>query len=232
MSNKDINILLVEDDENLGVVLKDFLEMDKYKVSLSRDGEAALVAFHNNTFDLLILDIMLPKLDGFSVAEEIRKKNKEVPIIFLTAKIMKEDRIRGFLVGGDDYITKPFSTEELNLRIQALLKRVYKTTTKADKNGIFEIGEYRFDYNNLALSKENNTQTLTPREAEILKLLCHNKNQILTRELMLKSVWGEDDYFMGRSMDVFIARLRKYLMDDPNVTIANIHGTGFRLEIS
>lgn len=222
-------ILLVEDDKNLGIVIRDFLEMSGYQVILKEDGKEGLREFNNGVFDLVLLDIMLPLLDGFTVAEEIRKKDCETPIIFLTARSMKEDKLKGFRIGADDYITKPFSTEELKLRINAILRRIRKNT---DSNlSIFTIGRYTFNYANHILSNSHEERQLTKREAELLRLLCLNMNNILRRDLALKTIWGEDDYFMGRSMDVYITKLRKMLLGDPSVSIVNIHNTGFRLEV-
>ena len=180
-------------------------------------------------YDLILLDIMLPLLDGFSVAEEIRKSDCETPIIFLTAKNLKEDKLRGFRIGGDDYITKPFSTEELKLRIDAILRRARRNPE--NKSSIYTIGRYTFDYTNHILSLAKEERQLTKREAELLRLLCLNMNNVLRRDQALKTIWGEDDYFMGRSMDVYITKLRKMLGGDPSVSIVNIHNTGFRLEV-
>lgn len=226
-------ILLVEDDPNLSLVLQDYLEMLEYEVTLCRDGSEGLTAFRNNHFDLCILDIMMPVMDGYALAEEIKKIDDAMPVIFLTAKAMKEDRIRGFRLGCDDYIMKPFSTEELSLRIQAILKRCMNLNGKDTGNKVayYEIGKYVFDFKNMILRLDQHERILTRKENALLKLLFENKNQLLTREHALKSVWGDDDYFIGRSMDVFIAKLRKYLKDDPSISITNVHGTGFKLEI-
>jgi len=225
-------ILLIEDDKNLGFVIKDFLSESGFKVDLAENGFTALSVFENNTFDLCLIDIMLPLKDGFSVAEDIRQKNTFVPIIFLTARSMKEDKIRGFKIGADDYITKPFSTEELLLRIEAVLRRTksHSSNSIVEKE-IFNIGNFVFDYGNQAISINGNKRILTHKEAELLRLLCINKNQLVRRDFALKLIWGEDDYFMGRSMDVYITKLRKILKDDPQVTIQNVHRTGFKLEV-
>lgn len=226
-------ILLVEDDPNLSLVLQDYLEMLNFDITLCRDGNEGLNAFLKGQFNLCVLDIMMPVMDGFTLAEEIRKRDDMVPIVFLTAKAMKEDRIKGFRLGCDDYIMKPFSTEELSLRIQAILKRC--TNQNVMWNGKepaqYQIGKYVFDYKNMLLRLDGQERILTRKENSLLKLLFENKNQLLTREHALKSVWGDDDYFIGRSMDVFIAKLRKYLKDDPAISITNVHGTGFKLEI-
>jgi two-component system, OmpR family, response regulator len=233
MNKSKYKILLVEDDPNLSLVLQDYLELMGYHITLCRDGEQGASAFKNQLFDLCILDIMMPKKDGFALAEEIRRNNKEIPIIFLTAKSLKEDRIKGFRIGGDDYVTKPFSTEELSFRIKAILKRSqpkYIMPDSSDLEKVYKIGRLTFDAMNLTISSGKTEQKLTRKEADLLKLLCINKNKILTREVALKTVWGDDDYFIGRSMDVFITKLRKYLKEDPTVSITNIHGTGFKLE--
>jgi DNA-binding response OmpR family regulator len=203
--------------------------MSDYQVILKEDGKAGLAEFQHGSYDLILLDIMLPLLDGFSVAEEIRKTDCEIPIIFLTARTMKEDKLKGFGLGADDYITKPFSTEELKLRINAILRRVRKNSDK--KSSVYKIGRYIFDYSNHLLKIAEEERQLTKREAELLHLLCLNINNVLRRDLALKTIWGEDDYFMGRSMDVYITKLRKMLGADPAVTIVNIHNTGFRLEV-
>lgn len=228
------NILLVEDDPNLSLVLQDYLEMMNYDITLCRNGKEGLQTFKNGNFNLCILDIMMPVMDGFTLAEEIKKINEAVPIVFLTAKSLKEDRIRGFRIGCDDYIMKPFSTEELSLRIQAILKRCMAQPSGApakEEEPIYQIGKYQFDHKNMILKLENNERVLTRKENALLKLLFENRNQLLPREVALKSVWGNDDYFIGRSMDVFIAKLRKYLKEDPAIYITNVHGTGFKLEI-
>jgi DNA-binding response OmpR family regulator len=226
-------ILLVEDDPNLCMLLQDYLELLHYKIVVAHDGEEGYKSFLSELPDLCILDVMMPKMDGFTLAALIRKKDIQIPIIFLTAKSLKEDRLKGFQQGCDDYITKPFSTEELNLRIKAILRRCSRNLLpdqeKTDE--IFNIGKFVFDATNMILHSDFGVQTLTLKESNLLKLLCLNKNKLLTRDHALKTVWGENDYFIGRSMDVFITRLRKYLKDDPNVAISNIHGVGFKLEI-
>ncbi|MDZ7742002.1 MAG: response regulator transcription factor [Bacteroidota bacterium] len=231
MKKNNIKILLVEDDPNLSMVLQDYLEMMNYDIHLSTDGAEGYRAFRTRNFDLCILDVMMPKKDGFTLAEEIRKSNNQVPIIFLTAKSLKEDRIKGFHAGADDYITKPFSTEELSLRIKAILKRtqINLLDTIGDEDEVYDIGKYLFDYRNMTLTLGDETRTLTRKEAGLLKLLCLNKNNLLQREIALKTIWGENDYFIGRSMDVFIAKLRKYLKEDPTISITNVHGMGFKL---
>jgi DNA-binding response OmpR family regulator len=227
---KKAHILLVEDDRNLSAVLKDYLEILNYSVSWCSDGKSGLMAFSGGSFDLCILDIMMPEKDGFTLASEIRREDSQIPIIFLTAKSLKEDRIKGFKAGCDDYISKPFSTEELSLRIEAILKRCQPRDEKNITGEKFVIGAFVFDHANMVLSYQNENHNLTRKEADLLRVLALNKNQLVTREAALKMVWGTDDYFIGRSMDVFITKLRKYLKKDNSVTIANVHGIGFRLE--
>jgi DNA-binding response OmpR family regulator len=229
MENEKALILLVEDDVNLGFVVQDTLKMNGYKVHLATDGKAGLKQFNENSYDLLLLDVMLPLKDGFTLADDVRKVNTKVPIVFLTAKSMTEDKIKGFKAGADDYITKPFSSEELLLRVEAILKRSGKTIAGEEKDK-FTVGKYEFDYTNFILTINNTPKKLTKKEAEVLKLLCVNKNQVLQRDLVLNMVWGNDDYFLGRSLDVFITKLRKYLSEDPSVSISNIHGVGFKLQ--
>lgn len=225
--------MLVEDDPNLSMVIQDYLEMLDFNTTLCKDGEEGLTEFSNGKYDLVILDVMMPKKDGFSVAEDIRKFDDHTPIIFLTAKSLKEDRIRGFQVGCDDYIAKPFSTEELSMRIKAIMKRCLRAQNGGANNEqkIFGIGNYTFDYGNMLLTSDEVEKPLTRKEAALLKLLCIYENKLLTRETALKSVWGDDDYFIGRSMDVFITKLRKHLKDDPRIHITNVHGAGFKLEV-
>ena len=227
-----IRVLLVEDDESLGFVVKDNLEFHGFAVDLQKDGLAAKESFQKNTYDICVLDVMLPKMDGFTLAESIRELDKQIPIIFLTAKSMKEDRLKGFKLGGDDYLTKPFSVEELILRMEVFLRRSSQNEIAAENNNVFQIGQYNFDYRNLRLQLGNDGEerSLTQREADLLKLLLDHKNNLVTREYVLTNIWGEDDYFKGRSMDVFISRLRKYLNQDPGLQIKNVHGVGFRLE--
>lgn len=220
-------ILLAEDDPNLGFVTKDNLEVRGYQVTLCTNGEDALTTFCESKFDLCVLDVMMPRKDGFTLSQEIRKKDKNIPILFVTAKSMLEDKITGFQSGGDDYIVKPFSIEELVLRIEVFLRRS-QASVKVQN---FLLGEYQFDSSNFILQHNGDEKTLTQKEAEVLKLLCSNRDRVLKREEILKTVWGNDDYFLGRSMDVFISKLRKYLKEDPRVQIVNYHGVGFRLEV-
>ena len=222
------HLLYVEDDESLSFVTRDNLELQGYQITHCDNGATALEIIKDNTFDLCILDVMLPEIDGFTIAEEIRKSNNQVPIIFLTAKSLKEDKIHGLKLGGDDYITKPFSIEELILKIEVFLKRSKINIPQPLSN--FDIGMFQLDYPNLALNQNGTTKSLTQKEADLLKYLIENKNAVIKRSAILKSIWGEDDYFLGRSLDVFISRLRKYLKADESVKIENIHGVGFRLK--
>ena len=226
----EVNILLAEDDFNLGFVIVDQLKLDGYQVTLATDGMDALLRFNEKVFHLCIFDVMMPKKDGFTLASDIRKINSEIPILFLTAKTMTEDKVQGFKSGGDDYLTKPFSVEELQLRIKALLKRV---NIKMDKpeDKVLPLGIFLFDTENICLIINETKRSLTKKEAQILKLLYKFKGQVLPREVILNAVWGQDDYFVGRSLDVFITKLRKYLRDDESITLSNIQGVGFKLEI-
>ena len=205
------------------------LHGDASAVHLCRDGKEGLKQFNEHPYDLCVLDVMLPQKDGFSLAEDIRLINREVPIVFLTAKTQTEDRIAGFKAGGDDYLTKPFSHEELILRIEAILRRTHGREDDPRDRERFEVGEFTFDHRNLMLSHATEERKLTRKESEVLRLLCMHRDQVLPRELVLNMVWGDDTYFLGRSLDVFISRLRKYLKADPSVQIVNVHGVGFKL---
>jgi len=222
-------ILYAEDDETLAFLTKDNLE-EVYDVNHFVDGEAALDAFQKDNFDICILDIMMPKMDGFELAEKIRKINSDVPIIFLSAKTLKEDRIKGLRLGADDYLVKPFSIEELLLKIEVFLKRTNKSIVP-DKN-MYTVGKFQFDSKNYLVFTDTEKISLTQRESDLLKLFLENKNVVLKREEILKSLWGEDDYFMGRSLDVFISRLRKILANEKGISIENLHGIGFKFSIS
>ncbi|NBC83722.1 MAG: response regulator [Bacteroidetes bacterium] len=221
------NILLAEDDENLGMLLKEYLKAKNFETAWHTDGEKAFKSYMNNHFDLCILDIMMPVKDGLTLAKEIRAINDKVPIIFLTAKSMKEDVLEGFKAGADDYISKPFSMEELLYRIEAILRRTQNSDQKNRKS--FDLGNYHFDAVKQLLSINDKEFKLTTKESELLKLLCLNKNNVLERNFALKTIWVDDNYFNARSMDVYIAKLRKLLKEDPNIQILNIHGRGFRL---
>ncbi|MFN8153104.1 MAG: response regulator transcription factor [Bacteroidia bacterium] len=224
-------ILLVEDDVNFGQVLKNFLELNNYQVELARDGQMGLDAFNKGGFDLIILDVMMPKVDGFTLAKQIRELDKKTPVFFLTAKGMKEDMLTGYRSGGDDYLTKPFDTEVLLHKIQTVLKRSMGLTDLEDKEH-FDIGKYKFDFKLRKISDGEETVQLSPKEAELLRLLCIHENDLLPRQKALKIIWGDDNYFNGRSMDVFITRLRKYLKKDPAVEIVSLHGKGVRLLVN
>lgn len=231
MKNIKYRILLAEDDNNLGKVLKDSLELEDNYVELFTDGEQAWKSFNKDDFDICILDVMMPIKDGFTLAKEIKKVAPNMPIIFLTAKSMKEDKLEGFRIGADDYMTKPFSFEELQLRIEAIMRRVDSAILPSNTQSEFNIGKYKYVDNDRALSINNQSNKLTTKEAELLKLLAHNANKIVDRDIALKTIWGNDNYFTGRSMDVYITKLRKYLKEDENIEIVNIHGQGFKLII-
>ncbi|HMQ77841.1 MAG TPA: response regulator transcription factor [Flavobacteriales bacterium] len=231
MSDSKGHILLVEDDPNLGFVIQDALARKGYTVHLCRDGKEGLRYFNSHTYDLCVLDVMLPQKDGFSLAEDIRITNEQVPIVFLTAKSQTEDRIAGFKAGGDDYLTKPFSHEELVLRIEAILRRTKGKGEDKRQRERFELGSYLFDHRDLSLKHPGGDRKLTRKEADVLRLLCMHQDQVLPRELVLNMVWGDDTYFLGRSLDVFISRLRKYLKADASVQIVNVHGVGFKLQV-
>lgn len=231
MADTKAHLLYVEDDESLSFVTRDNLELNGYEVTYCEDGKKALDTIHSKQkFDLCILDVMLPEVDGFTLAQEIRKRDEVVPIIFLTAKSMKQDKIHGLTIGADDYITKPFSIEELLLKIDIFLRRS-KFSGVAKGNTPVYIGDYSFDYKNLSLTTEGYAETLTQKEADLLKLLNEHRNQVVKRSFILETIWGKDDYFLGRSLDVFISRLRKYLNIDDRIKIENIHGVGFKFRV-
>ncbi len=227
MEKKEIKILLAEDDHNLGTILKAYLEAKGYPTKLFVNGKEAYEAYTKEKFDFCVLDVMMPVKDGFTLAKDIRKSDKKIPILFLTAKSMQEDRIQGLQLGADDYLTKPFSMEELVLRIKAILRRA-NTHTVVDQT-IFKLGSYIFDYTHQSLTFENDIQKLTSKETELLKLLCENMNAILDRTIALNRIWNDDSYFNARSMDVYIAKLRKYLKNDSSIELLNVHGIGFKL---
>ncbi len=227
-------ILLVEDDRNFGDVLRSYLEMNDYDVTLATDGDEGITVFKKNTFDLCILDVMMPKKDGFTLAKEIKEHSKATPVIFLTAKALKEDVIDGFKLGADDYITKPFNSEELLYRVQAVLKRTSGFKNPLEDQKEFEIGDYHFNYPLRILTIKGQDgkaikEKLSPKEAQLLRLFCQYKNEVLARSVALTQIWEDDNYFTARSMDVFVTKLRKYLRHDDNLEIVNIHGNGFRL---
>ncbi|MDA9992813.1 response regulator transcription factor [Flavobacteriaceae bacterium] len=223
-------ILLVEDDPNFGTVLKDYLALNDYNVTHAKDGIEGLIMFKNNDFDLCILDVMMPRKDGFSLAQDIRSKNKEIPIIFLTAKTLKEDVLKGYQVGADDYLNKPFDSEVLLFKIKAILQRKESDTSAENEQFEFNIGGFFFNSKLRHLSVgEDEPQKLSPKESKLLRMLALHKNDLMPRELALTKIWRDDNYFTSRSMDVYIAKLRKYLKNDDTVEILNIHGEGFRL---
>jgi len=227
---KKLHILLVEDDPNFGNVLRDYLELNDYEVTLAKDGIEGFVLFKNNDYDLCILDVMMPRKDGFSLAEDIRRTNTQVPIIFLTAKTMKEDVLRGYQVGADDYLTKPFDSEVLLYKIKAIFQRKENEFTKEEEDFIFTVGSFQLNSKLRQLTYKNEApQKLSPKENKLIKMLMQHKNDLMPREMALTKIWRDDNYFTSRSMDVYIAKLRKYLSLDDKVEIINIHGDGFRL---
>lgn len=229
MEKNRIQVLLAEDDRNLGNILKNYLEAKGYSTTLCINGQEAVEHFGRKGFDLCILDIMMPVKDGFTTAEEIRAADKKIPIIFLTARSLQEDKLRGFEAGADDYITKPFSMEELLLRMQAILRRTEETGKAQVPEGIYQIGNYSFDFHRQTLILRGREQKLTSKEAGLLRLLCRHANGVLDRHTALKEIWNADSYFNARSMDVYIVKLRKYLKEDPRVELINVHGVGFKL---
>jgi len=229
MNENVIKILLVEDDTNLGFIISDQLRSVGYHLTLCLDGEEGLKRFNEEQFHMCIFDIMMPNKDGITLAKDIRQLNREIPILFLSAKSNDEDKIEGLKAGADDYITKPFNAVELQLRVAAMLKRVNIHSSPETK--VHQIGGYVFDSDNYTLVHPNFEKKLTKKEAQILTILCNFKNKVVAREIVLKGVWGQDDYFVGRSLDVFITKLRKYLIEDESIQIANIHGVGFKLEV-
>lgn len=232
MEQDKVKVLLAEDDKNLGTILKAYLEAKGYPTTLCVNGQEAFDVYNKEAFDFCIIDIMMPVKDGFALTKEIRKKNKNIPIIFLTAKSMQEDKLKGFELGADDYITKPFSMEELLVRMKAILRRVKYDKDDFKKKGIFILGQFTFDYNRQILTLKKVEQKLTSKEAELLKMLCENTNEVLDRSIALNKIWYDDSYFNARSMDVYITKLRKYLKGDPNVELMNVHGVGFKLVVN
>jgi DNA-binding response OmpR family regulator len=228
MENKH-NIFLVEDDENFGSVLKSYLEMNDFNVLWVKDGASAIAKFNSEKFDFCILDIMLPNIDGFTIAKKIKQLNPDIPTIFLTAKTLKEDVLEGYKIGADDYVTKPFDSEVLLYKIKAIIKR---NSEQIDNSHNFSIGKYTFDSELRTLGINDDSVKLSPKENELLKMLCLHENKILDRDKALNKIWGEDGYFTARSMDVYITKLRKYLKNDPNIEIENVHGSGFIFKIT
>jgi len=229
MNTMKPRILLAEDDESFGILLREYLQAKNFEVDLMGNGEKALRSFERNHYDICVFDVMMPVKDGFTLAKDVRMINSDIPIIFLTAKSLKEDVLEGFKIGADDYITKPFSMEELIFRLEAILRRTRGDTAEGQSH--FAIGEYTFDSTKQSLILKGAERKLTTKEADLLKLLCMNANKILERNFALKSIWVDDSYFNARSMDVYITKLRKYLKEDPKVEILNVHGKGFKLII-
>lgn len=228
MDENNVKILLAEDDENLGALLREYLIAKNFKTDLFVNGELALAGFKKGKYDICILDVMMPKMDGFTLAREIKKINANVPFVFLTAKSLKDDVIEGFALGADDYMTKPFSMEELLFRLKAILRRA-NHNNNSESNDKYIIGEYEFDSQKQILKYADKEHKLTTKESDLLKLLCNNMNNVLERNFALKTIWQEDSYFNARSMDVYITKLRKYLKEDPSIQILNIHGKGYKL---
>ncbi len=228
-TNGKTMVLLAEDDSNLSFVIKDNLERKGYAVHACKDGMECFDVFRKENFDLCLLDIMMPKMDGIMLAEKIRKANHHIPIIFISAKSLLDDKLTAFKVGGDDYLIKPFSMDELLFKIEVFLKRSKVGAMIDQSQKIFSVGKYKFDFANLILSINKIETQLTMREAEVLRYLVSKQNQLVPREELLKQIWGSDDYFLGRSLDVFISRLRKYLKDDSRIAIENVHGVGFKM---
>ena len=224
-----MNIFMVEDDRNFGAVMQSYLKIHDYDVVWVEDGALAIETFDKHSFDLCILDVMLPNVDGFSIAESIRKRNEDIPIIFLTAKTLKKDIMEGFRLGADDYITKPFDSEILLMKIKAIMKRNRSMKNNAEQD-LFRIGKFNFNAATRVIRSEEQEYRLSPKESELLKLLCIYMNEVLPREEALNSIWGEESYFTTRSMDVFMSKLRKYLKDDPSVEIDTVHGSGYMLK--
>ena len=229
--NADISILLVEDDENLGFVTQEGLEDKGYHVVWAKDGVEGYELFHASRFSICLVDVMMPKKDGFTLAQEIRSVDSEVPIFFLTARSQEDDKIQGLTIGADDYITKPFSIDELDLRIKNIISRVNKSQSDTQNKDVYSLGKFTFNYPEQSLVTGKESKKLTKKEAALLRLLCIHKGEVLQRNSILRIIWGSDDYFLGRSMDVFITKLRKYLSEDEKISISNIHGVGFKLEV-
>ncbi len=229
MENSKIKVLLAEDDPNLGNLLKTYLEAKGFPTQLCINGQIAFDVFKTNDFNFCIVDVMMPIKDGFSLVKDIRKLDKKVPIMFLTAKNMQEDKLKGFQIGADDYITKPFSMEELLMRMEAILRRTQEAEKQNPVDNFYTIGKYYFDYNRQILTFEGKEQKLTSKETELLMVLCQSANEVVDRSVALNKIWKDDSYFNARSMDVYITKLRKYLKEDPEIELLNVHGVGFKL---
>ncbi|MFZ4401150.1 MAG: response regulator transcription factor [Bacteroidales bacterium] len=229
MENNKIKVLLAEDDPNLGGLLKSYLEAKGFPTQLCVNGQIAFDEFKINDFDFCIVDVMMPIKDGFSLVKDMRKLDKKVPILFLTAKNMQDDKLKGFQIGADDYMTKPFSMEELLMRMEAILRRTQDAEKQNLDNNFFTIGKYSFDYNRQILTFSGKEQKLTSKETELLMVLCKSANEVVDRSVALNKIWKDDSYFNARSMDVYITKLRKYLREDPQIELLNVHGVGFKL---
>lgn len=232
MEGDKINVLLAEDDKNLGSILTSYLNAKGFPTTLCINGQEAIDTFRKDKFDFCIVDVMMPVKDGFTLTKEIRQIDKKIPIIFLTAKSMQEDKLKGFEIGADDYITKPFSMEELLMRMRAIIRRTTESKIMEASRTFYKIGKFTFDYNRQLLKTSDSKQKLTSKESELLKMLCDNMNDVLDRSIALKKIWHDDSYFNARSMDVYVTKLRKYLKDDPSISITNVHGVGFKLVIN
>lgn len=232
MESEKTKVLLAEDDKNLGSVLTSYLEAKGFPTTLCVNGQEAIDTFFKDSFDFCIIDVMMPVKDGFTLAKEIRETDKRIPILFLTAKAMQEDKLKGFALGADDYITKPFSMEELLVRMKAIIRRTTESKTMTASRNFYEVGKFTFDYNRQILKSDGKEQKLTSKESELLKMLCDNVNNVLDRSIALKKIWHDDSYFNARSMDVYVTKLRKYLKADPNIELINVHGVGFKLIVN
>ena len=232
MENENIHVLLAEDDKNLGSVLTSYFEAKGFPTTLCVNGQEAFNQFRKEQFDFCIIDVMMPVKDGFTLAREIREIDKKIPILFLTAKSMQADKLKGFELGADDYLTKPFSMEELLMRMRAIIRRATESKTMQASRTFYDVGKFTFDYNRQLLKIDEQNQKLTSKESELLKMLCDNINEVLDRSIALKKIWHDDSYFNARSMDVYVTKLRKYLKADPNIELINVHGVGFKLVIN
>jgi len=232
MEDEQLKVLLAEDDKNLGTILTSYLNAKGFPTTLCINGKEAYDSFRKDKYDFCIVDVMMPIKDGFTFAKEIRQIDKKIPILFLTAKAMQEDKLKGFEIGADDYITKPFSMEELLMRMRAIVRRTTESKTMDTSRNFYDIGKFNFDYNRQILKINNKEQKLTSKESELLKMLCDNINEVLDRSIALKKIWLDDSYFNARSMDVYVTKLRKYLKEDPNIELINVHGVGFKLVLN
>lgn len=230
MAERKYRILLAEDDLNLGFLLVEYLDSEGFDVKLYKDGEMAFNAFKSNDFDLCLLDVMLPRMDGFSLAASIRARSRDIPLLFISAKALKEDKLKAYGLGADDYITKPFDEEELVWKLKAVVRRLNNGESHND-GPLLNIGSYVFDYKNQCLKLGSEIKRITVKEAEVLRYLCNHKNKVIKREEMLVSIWGKNDYFLGRSLDVFITKIRKYLKEDPGIRVENVFGVGFEFHV-